>query len=156
MLMAHSVEGRFPFLDREVIALACSLPAGFKLRGLREKHVLKLAARELVPASIIARPKQPYRAPDALAFVGPGTPAWALEVLSESAVRSAGLFNPEGVKNLWRKVRALPDPGQFSNADNMALIGVLTTQLLHAQFVARAPAAAEIAPKTLIDRLGKT
>ena len=41
MLMANSVEGRFPFLDRRVVALAESLPAAYKLRVLDEKHVLK-------------------------------------------------------------------------------------------------------------------
>ena len=44
MLMAHSVEGRFPFLDPDVVALANSLPPSYKLRVLDEKHVLKRAA----------------------------------------------------------------------------------------------------------------
>ncbi len=52
MLMANSVEGRFPFLDRQVAALAESLPPAFKLKVLDEKHVLKRAARDLVPESI--------------------------------------------------------------------------------------------------------
>ena len=39
MLMAHSVEGRFPFLDEEVVTLANSLPAAYKLRVLDEKYV---------------------------------------------------------------------------------------------------------------------
>src|SRR5205823_8913124 len=69
MLMAHSVEGRFPFLDRDVAALANRLPSDYKLRVLDEKHVLKRAARDLIPPEILARPKQPYRAPDALSFV---------------------------------------------------------------------------------------
>ena len=72
MLMAHSVEGRFPFLDRHVAALAESLPPSYKLRVLDEKHVLKRAAAELVPADIVRRPKQPYRAPDALSFTVAG------------------------------------------------------------------------------------
>ena len=70
MLMAHSVEGRFPFLDPDLVELANSLPPAYKLRGLDEKHVLKRAAAGLVPDEIIRRPKQPYRAPDALSFVG--------------------------------------------------------------------------------------
>src|SRR6185295_2651420 len=65
MLMAHAVEGRFPFLDPQVAALADSLPAAYKLRVLDEKHVLKRAARDLVPEAILRRKKQPYRAPDA-------------------------------------------------------------------------------------------
>ena len=44
MLAANSVEGRFPFLDRDVMALAGRLPDGYRLRGLDEKHVLKRLA----------------------------------------------------------------------------------------------------------------
>ena len=72
MLMAHSVEGRFPFLDADVMAAGQSLPDEHKLRVLDEKHVLKRDRRAgLIPAAIAARKKQPYRAPDALSFVGP-------------------------------------------------------------------------------------
>ena len=44
MLMGNSVEGRFPFLDAEVMELANGLPAAYKLKVLDEKHVLKRAA----------------------------------------------------------------------------------------------------------------
>lgn len=140
MLMAHSVEGRFPFLDAEVVELANGLPPGYKLRGLDEKHVLKLAAEGLVPEAILRRPKQPYRAPDAAAFVGPAAPAWIGEALAPGAVAEAGLFDPLAVERLWRKCRAHAGDGPFSNADNMALIGVLSSQLLHASHVRRPPA----------------
>ena len=99
MLMAHSVEGRFPFLDRHVGALADSLPASYKLRVLDEKHVLKKAARGLVPEGILARTKQPYRAPDALAFAGEGA-EWIDDIASEAAVRDAGVFVPALVTQL--------------------------------------------------------
>jgi asparagine synthase (glutamine-hydrolysing) len=130
MLMAHSVEGRFPFLDRDVVALAASLPASYKLHGLDEKHVLKRAARGLVPEEIRARKKQPYRAPDALAFAGAGAPAWVDELLSPGAVRDAGVFDPGLVAALWAKCRSRRDEQALSNADNMGLMGVLSTQLV--------------------------
>lgn len=151
MLMAHSVEGRFPFLDKDVVALADSLPAAYKLRALDEKHVLKRASRDLVPAEIIARTKQPYRAPDALAFVG-DAPSWVEEVLDERAVRDAGVFDPTAVAHLWTKCRARCDE-QFSNSDNMAIVGILSTQLLHRDFVNGRPTGREIAPKTIVDRV---
>jgi asparagine synthase (glutamine-hydrolysing) len=138
MLMAHSVEGRFPFLDREVVTLAASLPAAYKLHVLDEKHVLKRAARELVPPAILRRPKQPYRAPDALCFVAADAPAWVEEVLGESELREAGVFDIAGVHALWRKCRAHAMGRQLSNSDNMALVGVLSTQLLYRQLVQRA------------------
>jgi asparagine synthase (glutamine-hydrolysing) len=139
MLMAHSVEGRFPFLDKEVVALAASLPPEHKLHVLDEKHVLKRAARDLIPASILRRPKQPYRAPDALAFVGPEAPAWVEEVLAEAALRDAGVFDVAAVRSLWQKCRNRTADGQFSNSDNMALVGVLSTQLLYYHLIRRTP-----------------
>ena len=106
MLLGNSVEGRFPFLDKNVIALADSLPAAYKLRVLDEKHVLKRAAANIVPREIIARKKQPYRAPDALSFVAGNAPDYIDEALSESAVRDANVFDPQAVAQLLRKCRA--------------------------------------------------
>src|SRR5699024_4226332 len=65
MLMASSVEGRFPFLDAHVVELAGRLPSRHKLLGLDEKHILKRAFADLLPTEVLRRPKQPYRAPDA-------------------------------------------------------------------------------------------
>lgn len=158
MLMAHSVEGRFPFLDCDVVELANALPDHYKLRGLDEKHILKRVAADLVPADILERRKQPYRAPDALAFVGPHVPADVRDmlddVLSERAVRHAGIFDPGAVAQLWRKCRARAGSEQFSNTDNMALVAVLSTQLLD-QLLIRDPGGPALAPvlRTDIDRV---
>jgi len=139
MLMAHSVEGRFPFLDKDVVALADSLPPAYKLRVLNEKYVVKRAAQDIVPPEIIARKKQPYRAPDALSFIAEDAPDHIDEALSEPALRDANVFEPRPVTQLIHKCRARGRDGQFSNADNMALVGVLSTQLLHRQFIADRP-----------------
>jgi asparagine synthase (glutamine-hydrolysing) len=61
--MAHSVEGRFPFLDHRVVEFCNQLPPHLKLRGLTEKYLLKQAVRDLLPEEIWRRPKRPYRAP---------------------------------------------------------------------------------------------
>jgi asparagine synthase (glutamine-hydrolysing) len=135
MLMGNSVEGRFPLLDPHVVELANSLQAGYKLRGLSEKHVLKRAGRGLVTPEVLQRQKQPYRAPDALSFVGAGAPDWLAEVLEPRALALAAIFSPAAVRALWAKLEARPDASQYSNADNMAVVGVLSTQLLHQRFV---------------------
>jgi len=135
MLMAHSVEGRFPFLDADVMELAHSLPPSYKLHVLEEKHVLKKASVGLVPPSILARKKQPYRAPDALSFIGAAAPDWIDDVLSEQAVGSAGVFEPKAVAQLWTKCKTRTGDDQFSNADNMAVVAILSTQLLHEQLI---------------------
>ena len=153
MLMAHSVEGRFPFLDKDVIALANALPPEYKLRVLDEKHVVKRAAKGLVDDTIVRRQKQPYRAPDALAFAGPGRPAYVDEMLREEAVAEAAVFDPKMVAQLWDKCRTRYSAGQYSNADNMALVAVLSTQLLHHHFVKERPLGDQpVAFTTDIDR----
>lgn len=154
MLMANSVEGRFPFLDIEVVRLANSLPPDYKLRVLDEKHILKRAAVDVVPPSILQRKKQPYRAPDALSFVGENVPGWVDEMMSEAAVLDAGVFQPQAVAALWRKCKARAKAGQFSNADNMAVVGVLSTQLLHDAFVRSRPdPGPRVQLGTLVDRI---
>jgi asparagine synthase (glutamine-hydrolysing) len=154
MLMAHSVEGRFPFLDVDLVDLANSLPASYKLRGLDEKLVLKIAAAGIVPNEIIRRPKQPYRAPDALSFVGPGRHDWVADMVSERAVADAGVFDPTAVGRLWRKCRTHPADEPLSNADNMALVGVLSTGLLFDQLIRRAPDRSAIVRfQTVVDRV---
>jgi asparagine synthase (glutamine-hydrolysing) len=133
--MASSVEGRFPFLDAEVVELASALPPDHKLRVLDEKHVLKRAAADLVPQGILRRAKQPYRAPGAAAFCGDHAPAWIAEQLDPAAIRAAGVFDPDAVARLWAKCRAGGEAA-LSNADDMALTGVLSTQLLHRELIA--------------------
>lgn len=155
MLMANSVEGRFPFLDRRVAALAESLPPSYKLRVLDEKHVLKRAAADLVPQEILRRPKQPYRAPDALSFGAPEARGWVEDIASPRAVAEAGVFEPAAVRALLEKCVSRVSSGQFSNADNMGVVGILSTQLVHRHFIENCPeAAAPPTIRTVIDRVG--
>jgi asparagine synthase (glutamine-hydrolysing) len=153
MSMASSVEGRFPFLDAEVMALANSLPPSYKLKVLDGKHVLKRAAKGLVPEAILRGTPPPRRAPDALCFAGDAAPDWAREVMSERAVREAGVFDPRAVGMLWSKCRGRAGEVHFSSADSMALVGVLSTQLLHQRLVRAAPGAVLINPRTFVDRV---
>jgi asparagine synthase (glutamine-hydrolysing) len=134
MLMAHSVEGRFPFLDAGVVDFANALPARHKLFGLEEKYVLKRAFAGLVPDDIIYRPKQPYRAPDAASFFAAGSPAWFGEVMSERAVAAAGVFEPSVVAGLLAKCRRTGGE-TMSNTDNMRVLAMVSTQLTHESFI---------------------
>jgi len=136
MAMAHSVEGRFPFLDYRVVEFSATIPPRLKMKVLNEKYILKRAAGQLVPPSVRQRPKQPYRAPDARSFFDPltGTArhAYVDELLSRARIQKDGLFNPLAVQKLVDKARK----GQMIGAkDNMALVGILSTQLLVDQFV---------------------
>jgi len=139
MLMAHSVEGRFPFLDSDVMEFCNGLPPEYKLAGLNEKHILKLAARGQVPEPIIHRQKQPYRAPDAVSFLGPEAPPYVEEMFSEEALRESGLFDVQAARGLYKKcaarVSATEGKETFSNTDNMSFVGLLSGQLTYHHFV---------------------
>lgn len=150
MLMAHSVEGRFPFLDPDVVDFAATLPARHKLWGLEEKHILKRAFADIVPAGIVKRPKQPYRAPDATSFFGDAQPEWLGEVTSERAVRDAGVLDPRVVTGLLAKC-ARSGSRAMSNTDNMRLLAVLSIQLLHSELLGRGHDDAPPAPMTAVD-----
>jgi asparagine synthase (glutamine-hydrolysing) len=152
MLMASSVEGRFPFLDADVIDLAARLPPSYKLRVLDEKHILKRLARGIVPASILARKKQPYRAPDATSFTTAPVRHYVEDLLGARSIADAGIFDAGRVAQLWGKCKQLTATGKLSNTDNMALVGVLSTQLLHDHFIAHRVVATDVVPQTLIDR----
>ena len=135
MLMANSVEGRFPFLDRDVVDFANALPARHKLFGLEEKYLLKRAFADLVPDDIIHRPKQPYRAPDAASFFAADRPAWFDEAMSRQAVATAGVFEPSVVVGLLAKCERSGGEN-MSNTDNMRILAVVSTQLMHESFIA--------------------
>ncbi|MFN2565529.1 MAG: asparagine synthase (glutamine-hydrolyzing) [Gemmatimonadaceae bacterium] len=129
--MAHAVEGRFPFLDHRLVELAAALPPGSKLRGLREKEILKRWARTVIPGEIVDRHKQPYRAPDVPAFFGPERPAYVGELLSPEAIRRVGLFEPAAVAGLVRRCESGRATGF---AESQALVAILSAQLWHEMF----------------------
>lgn len=133
MAMAHSVEGRFPFLDHRVVQLAATIPPHLKMRVLNEKYILKRCAAHLLPESVKARPKQPYRAPDGKSFFRNGRPRdYVAEALAPACIRRTGLFHPLAVEKLLDKFRR---GAAIGIKDNMALVGILSTQLVVNQFI---------------------
>ncbi|HET7038000.1 MAG TPA: asparagine synthase (glutamine-hydrolyzing) [Thermomicrobiaceae bacterium] len=130
--MAHSVEGRFPFLDHRVVEFTTGIPARLRMRGLDEKWLLKRAVADLLPEEIRQRPKRPYRAPIGSAFTGPDAPGYVQELLAPAAVQAAGLFNPTAVSRLLAKCARGRWMGEN---DEMALVGILSAQLWYQQFI---------------------
>ena len=147
--MAHGVEIRPPFLDHRVVEYAARLPARMKIRVLREKHILKQAFKPLLPPSVVARPKQPYRAPVGHWMLNGGGDSGD-GPLSDGALRKAGLFDPAKVRQLLRKLAAADRVSEF---DGMALTGILSTQVLHRRFVEESPRASvrPAAPRHVVD-----
>jgi asparagine synthase (glutamine-hydrolysing) len=130
--MAHSVEGRMPFLDHRVMEFCNQLPPTFKLRGLQEKYLLKRAVTHLLPEETWRRTKRPYRAPIHRSFFNEFTPDYVRDLLSPKDIEMRGLFNPHATTRLIRKIeRDIP----LGENDDMALVGILSSQLVHRLFV---------------------
>lgn len=125
--MANSVEGRYPFLDHRVHDFAAKLHPSLKMHVLKEKYLLKVASKGLVPDSVLKRRKQPYRAPEGKSFFGPERLDYVDELLSPQAVQKYGVFDPEPVSKLVAKFK---NGQKVTTRDDMALVGVLSTQLL--------------------------
>ena len=138
MTMGNSVEGRFPFLDHRVIEFASRIPPRFRLNGMTEKFILKKAANSVIPQELINRPKQPYRAPIVNCFMTQSAPEYVRELLSEKVIAEKGYFDPKKVSALLNKCEK--GQGQIlSERENMALAGILSTQLLDHLFLKEFP-----------------
>lgn len=147
MLMGNSVEGRFPFLDFRVAEFAARLPDRAKLRQLHEKYLLRKAVAPLLPKETAQRSKRPYRAPIAAAFTGSQLPTYVRELLSPEGLEAAQLFDPAAVSKLQQKAQS---PQGLGETDEMALVGVLSTMLLHRQFIAQPVLAAPATPNRVV------
>jgi asparagine synthase (glutamine-hydrolysing) len=107
MLLANSVEGRFPFLDVGVLDSVARMPPDLKLHGFREKYVLRKIASRYVPAVIAEREKFPFAAPGSPQLLGLKT-EWVEDLLSPETLSRQGYFNPAQVQRLRNRYSA-PD-----------------------------------------------
>nr|WP_184744291.1 asparagine synthase (glutamine-hydrolyzing) [Spirochaeta isovalerica] len=155
MLMGNSVEGRFPFLDHIFNDFADNLPADLKLNGLLEKYLLKKTFKNIIPESIIHRPKQPYRAPDAQSFFfESGRHEWMEEILSMEMLKEAGIFQPEMVSRFVKKCTQKPEK-KMGNTDNMRIVGIISTMLNFKQIIRKekGPEKKFSSPEHIVDRV---
>ncbi len=137
MSMAHSVEGRYPFLDHRLIERLFYYKDTFKLNGLKQKYILGKAYKDVIPSSIINRPKQPYMAPDLKSFFSHGKlTEQASYFLSAGKIADYGIFDSTIVSRLIKKFeRKIPDA--IGYRDNMIFTFVLSCQM--ANYWARNP-----------------
>jgi asparagine synthase (glutamine-hydrolysing) len=131
--MAHAVETRYPFLDYRVVEFAAKMPPRLKMKVLDEKYLLRRAAGGLIPEVIRQRHKQPYRAPEGCSFLR-STGSCLEELLSTEQIKRDAIFDPQAVAALVRKFKS---GSETSVGDNMALVGILSTELLLSRFIHR-------------------
>jgi asparagine synthase (glutamine-hydrolysing) len=127
MLMANSVEGRYPFLDPEFVEFARELPPGLKLRGLDEKYILKRLAARFVPKQIVQREKYGFHAPGSPWLLRQNA-EWVNDLLSPERIRRDGYFDPAFVEHLKRR-SSDPKFHLDARADDDLLVIVLSFNL---------------------------
>ena len=132
MSMAHSLEGRYPFLDHRVIEFCTNLQSNHKIKGLNEKYLLKQMMKGKLPEQVVNRPKQAYRAPVATSLVSPEAPEYLRYVLSAESLRKSGIFNVQSVEKLLGK---MGENRIITENENMAVAGILSTQILVDLFI---------------------
>lgn len=99
MIFSHSVEGRHPFLDIELLNFVVTIPDKYKLKGVNEKYILKRAGEGIVPEEILKRKKFPFQAPGMSAMIK--KPA-DVDFLNEDLIKKYGIFDVDNVNELKR------------------------------------------------------
>ncbi len=132
MEMAHSVEGRVPFLDHHLVEHTRRIPVTQKIHGSVEKFVLREALKPDLTPEVYARQKHPFTSPPAL--LKPDEP---LHELMQDTLRSAKLarvpfFKRQGVVEMLDSVPSLDDAEKI--AMEVPLMQVLTACILAERF----------------------
>ena len=97
MFFSHSVEGRHPFLDVDLLSFVITIPDKYKLDGVNEKYILKKASEGIVPDEILRRKKFPFQAPGMSAMI---KRAEGREFLDEDLIKKYRIFDVDYVNEM--------------------------------------------------------
>jgi asparagine synthase (glutamine-hydrolysing) len=132
--MHSSVETRYPFLDEDVCGFLAKLHPRWKLRGLKDKYILRRLAERWLPKSIAWRRKAMFRAPMD-AFHLEGAPTFVERLLRPEALRATGYFDVDAVQKWRTALPSMRPGGARRTAVEMGLVGVTATQLWHQTYI---------------------
>jgi len=133
--MNSSVEARYPLLDDDVISFCASIAPEYKLRGLKDKWLLRRVAARTLPPQIANRPKTMFQASRSEAFLGQDRPRWIDQLLSPESLKATGWFDPEAVaRERAAQMRFLRITPKRIIMD-LSLMCVVATQLWHHLFL---------------------
>jgi len=155
--MANSVEGRFVFLDHELIEFVSRIDPNRKMPGLREKAIVKEIGRGILPSRILERKKFPYRAPDIESFVNTAAGRRLFEeAMDPAGMERFGVFDVGKVQALVAKVfSGVRSNGRVTTSDNLVLMGVLSGQMFHRLFFGPSDPAGRFLPHDRVRRFVK-
>ena len=123
--MAHSIEGRVPFLDHKVVELVKNFPVSYKIRGLTEKFILKEAAKPFITKTMYNRQKHPFLAPPSTFQPNGALHQLIQDTLRSSILKSLPFYNQSEVIQLLERLPTM-------NPKQLAIIDIVLMQMLSA------------------------
>lgn len=132
MEMAHSVEGRLPFLDHTVVELAMRLPVDLKIRGAVEKYILREVARPFITDTVYRRQKHPFVAPPATCALGGPLHELMQDTLRGPALAGQPFYEPRSVVDLLDTLPQLDDAARA--ALDPPILSILSACVLQKRF----------------------
>ena len=136
MALANSVEIRPPYLDHRIFELLSRVNPLWKILGVNEKHLLKKVFKDILPASITQRTKQPYRAPIQQTFQKHFQTGYIRDILSRQSIHEANLFDYAKIEQLIKKIES---GASTSETEGMAIAGLISSQLTYSKFIKNFP-----------------
>ena len=124
MALANSVEARYPFLDKDLVEFAKTIPPDLKLRGFTEKYILKRIAERFIPKNVVDREKFGFRAPGSPYLIKQNN-EWINDLLSYDRIKRQGYFNPTVIESL--KTRYSQDGFKLNFPFESDLLNVVLT-----------------------------
>jgi len=132
MEMAHSIEGRVPFLDHQVVECLCRVPVSLKIRGLTEKYLLREAAKPVITDTVYRRQKHPFLSPPVTTVPTERFHQMLQDTLRGDALAAMPFYNQKKVVALLDELPAM------SNADRVGwdpvLMSILSACVLQQRF----------------------
>ena len=107
MTMAHSLEGRVPFLDHNVVDFSFEIPPHLKLHGFEQKYILKRAVKDYIPSEILKRKKHPFVVPMD-AWFKEGLKDVARDIIEKSELCKGKYFNGDALKKIMDNYNKSP------------------------------------------------
>ena len=132
MEMAHSVEGRVPFLDHHVVEVICSQPVNQKIRGMTEKYVLREAVRDVVTDTVYRRQKHPFLSPPATLDPQKRLSVFVQDTLRGPVLASMPYFDQRKVIDLLDRLNGMDEGAQVAN--DQVLMLLVSACVLHQRF----------------------
>jgi len=132
MEMAHSIEGRVPFLDHHVVEVLRSQPVSQKIHGMTEKFVLREAVRDVISDTVYRRQKHPFLSPPATLNPKERLCVFVQDTLRGPVLESIPLFDQQKVIGLLDSLETMDEGSRVAN--DQVLMILVSACVLHERF----------------------